>query len=190
MLLLRHSVTPGNLKRQYIGSTDQPLAPEGEALARKRRVEMPEIGGLWVSPMLRCRQTAALLFPGVEQRQVPQLRECAFGRFEEKTWEELKDDPLYRAWMGGDLTVTFPGGESMQGFLERSRRGMEAVVREAEAAGVDRGAVVAHGGTWLAVMSAFGRPERELYRWQPENCRGWRVEVRREPLELWVLEEL
>lgn len=50
--------------------------------------------------MLRCRQTAALLFPGVEQRQVPQLRECAFGRFEEKTWEELKDDPLYRAWMG------------------------------------------------------------------------------------------
>ena len=40
------------------------------------------------------------------------------------------------------------------------------------------------------MMSAFGRPERELYRWQPENCRGWRVEVRREPLELWVLEEL
>ena len=117
LLLLRHSVTPGNLKRQYIGSTDQPLAPEGEALARKRRGEMPEIGGLWVSPMLRCRQTAALLFPGVEQRQVPQLRECAFGRFEEKTWEELKDDPLYRAWMGGDLTITFPGGESMQGFL-------------------------------------------------------------------------
>ena len=27
----------------------------------------------------------------------------------------------------------------MQGFLGRSRRGMEAVVREAEAAGVDRG---------------------------------------------------
>lgn len=68
LLLLRHSITPGNLKRQYIGSTDQPLAPEGEALARKRRGEMPEIGGLWVSPMLRCRQTAALLFPGVEQR--------------------------------------------------------------------------------------------------------------------------
>ena len=70
LLLLRHSITPGNLKRQYIGSTDQPLAPEGEELARKRRGEMPEIGGLWVSPMLRCRQTAALLFPGVEQRQV------------------------------------------------------------------------------------------------------------------------
>ena len=92
--------------------------------------------------------------------------------------------------MGGDLTITFPGGENMQGFLERSRRGIEAVVWEAEAAGVDRGAVVAHGGTWLAVMSAFGRPEWELYRWQPENCRGWRVEVRREPLELRVLEAL
>ena len=71
LLLLRHSITPGNLKRQYIGVTDQPLAPEGEELARKRREEMPEIGGLWVSPMLRCRQTAELLFPGVEQRQGP-----------------------------------------------------------------------------------------------------------------------
>lgn len=64
LLLLRHSITPGNLKRQYIGLHRPALAPEGEALARKRRGEMPEIGGLWVSPMLRCRQTAALLFPG------------------------------------------------------------------------------------------------------------------------------
>ena len=189
-VLIRHSLTPGNLEKQYVGSTDQPLAPEGEALARERRERMPEVDGLWVSPLKRCRQTAELLFPGMEQRIIQDLQECDFGDYECKTWEELKDDPLYRAWMGGDLTITFPGGENMQGFLERSRRGIEAVVWEAEAAGVDRGAVVAHGGTWLAVMSAFGRPEWELYRWQPENCRGWRVEVRREPLELRVLEAL
>lgn len=151
---------------------------------------MPEIGGLWVSPMLRCRQTAALLFPGVEQRQVPQLRECAFGRFEEKTWEELKDDPLYRAWMGGDLTITFPGGESMQGFLGRSRRGWRPWSGRRRPPEWTGGPWWPTGAPGWAVMSAFGRPERELYRWQPENCRGWRVEVRREPLELWVLEEL
>mgnify|MGYP000641744604 CR=1 FL=1 len=41
LLLIRHSLTPGNLKKQYVGSTDQPLAPEGEALARERRGAMP-----------------------------------------------------------------------------------------------------------------------------------------------------
>ena len=65
LLLIRHSITPGNLKKQYIGSTDQPLAPEGEALARERAASMPPAEALWISPMLRCRQTAAILFPNL-----------------------------------------------------------------------------------------------------------------------------
>ena len=64
-VLIRHSLTPGNLEKQYVGSTDQPLAPEGEALARERRERMPEVDGIWVSPLKRCRQTAELLFPGM-----------------------------------------------------------------------------------------------------------------------------
>ena len=96
LLLIRHSLTPGNLKKQYVGSTDQPLAPEGEALARERRGAMPSIDGLWVSPLMRCRQTAELLFPNMEQHIVPDLQECDFGDYEGKTWEELKDEPTYR----------------------------------------------------------------------------------------------
>ena len=52
-VLIRHSLTPGNLEKQYVGSTDQPLAPEGEALARERRERMPEVDGIWVSPLKR-----------------------------------------------------------------------------------------------------------------------------------------
>lgn len=113
-VLIRHSLTPGNLEKQYVGSTDQPLAPEGEALARERRERMPEVDGIWVSPLKRCRQTAELLFPGMEQRIVPDLQECDFGDYECKTWEELKDEEIYRAWIGGDMTITFPHGESME----------------------------------------------------------------------------
>ena len=75
LLMIRHSSTRGNLLRQYVGSQDHPLAPEGVALAERRRGEMPPIDGLWVSPMLRCRQTAEILFPGVEQRLVDALKE-------------------------------------------------------------------------------------------------------------------
>ena len=50
LLLLRHSITPGNLKKQYVGITDQPLAPEGEALAREKQKDMPPVEALWISP--------------------------------------------------------------------------------------------------------------------------------------------
>ena len=46
LLMIRHSSTRGNLLRQYVGSQDHPLAPEGVALAERRRGEMPPIDGL------------------------------------------------------------------------------------------------------------------------------------------------
>ena len=189
-VLIRHSLTPGNLEKQYVGSTDQPLAPEGEALARERRERMPEVDGLWVSPLMRCRQTAELLFPGMEQHIVPDLQECDFGDYECKTWEELKDEEIYRAWIGGDMTITFPHGESMGHFIARCRRGIQTVAQEAKAMGLQRPAIVAHGGTWLVVMGTFGRPERKLYDWQVKNCGGFRVSVQENPFTLKLLEEL
>lgn len=189
LLLIRHSMTPGNLKRQYVGATDQPLAPQGIALAEEMRGIFPQPQKLWVSPMARCRQTAELLFPGMAQQQVPDLRECDFGEFEGRTWEELKDIPLYRQWIGGDMTVTFPKGESMPAFLKRCKQGIRSVVREGLDQGVDLGAVVAHGGTWIAVLATFGLPQRELHQWQVKNCGGFRVRVQEEPFALEVLEE-
>ena len=35
ILLLRHAPAPGNLEGRYLGSTDEDLSPEGEALARR-----------------------------------------------------------------------------------------------------------------------------------------------------------
>ena len=190
LLLIRHGTTPGNLKGQYVGSQDQPLASEGEELARSRRGEMPQVGGLWVSPMLRCRQTAGLLFPGMEQRVVDDLRECDFGEFEGKTWAELKDDPTYQAWIAGDPTVAFPGGEVLGEHLERCRRGVARVVEQARAMGLERAAVVAHGGTLMSAMSGFAIPHKSFYQWLPKNCGGYLVSVKENPLSFVVLQEI
>ena len=190
LLLLRHSITPGNLKKQYIGVTDQPLAPEGEALAREKQPDMPRVEALWIAPMLRCRQTAQILFPGLCPREIPDLRECDFGDFEGRTWAEIKDHPAFQAWMGGDQTAALPNGESVGAFYARCRHGFRQVLQQARQLGIQRGAVVAHGGTWMAVLEAYGRPKRAFYQWQPANCSGFRMEVREEPLELRLLEEL
>ena len=152
LLLLRHSITPGNLKKQYVGITDQPLAPEGEALAREKRKDMPPVEALWISPMLRCRQTARILFPELEPVEIPDLRECNFGDFEGRTWAEIKDHPAYQAWMGGEQGAALPNGESVAEFYARCRRGFQQVIQQAASLGIQRGAVVAHGGTWMAVL--------------------------------------
>lgn len=190
LLLLRHSITPGNLKKQYVGITDQPLAPEGEALAREKQKDMPPAEALWISPMLRCRQTARILFPELEPVEIPDLRECNFGDFEGRTWAEIKDHPAYQAWMGGEQGAALPNGESVAEFYARCRRGFQQVIQQAASLGIQRGAVVAHGGTWMAVLEAYGCPKRPFYQWQPKNCSGFRMEVRENPLELHLLEEL
>ena len=80
--------------------------------------------------------------------------------------------------------------ESVAEFYARCRRGFQEVIQQAASLGIQRGAVVAHGGTWMAVLEAYGRPQRPFYQWQPQNCRGFRVEVGEDPLELRLLEEL
>ena len=89
ILFIRHGQTQGNLERRYIGSTDQPLCPEGrEALAGR---QLPPANQIYASPLLRCRETASLLFPSQPFEVVEDFRECDFGAFENHTYEELKD---------------------------------------------------------------------------------------------------
>ena len=56
IIFIRHGPTPGNLARRYIGSTDEPLAP-----GALPGCPAPAAERVYVSPLLRCRQTAALL---------------------------------------------------------------------------------------------------------------------------------
>ena len=87
VFLLRHGQTRGNLERRYTGSTDEPLCPQGKA--ELEGVRPPEAEYVYVSPMIRCRETAAILYPGMEHIAVPGFRETGFGIFEGHTYEEL-----------------------------------------------------------------------------------------------------
>lgn len=190
LILIRHGQTPGNLKRQYIGCTDQPLAPEGEELARRRQAEMPPIEKLWVSPMKRCRQTAALLWPELDQEAVDDLRECDFGIFEQKSYEQLKSIPAYRAWIGNEPGCGCPGGEGRAEFAARCVRGMEEVLRRSFEAGYERCGVVAHGGTIMEALSHYMPGNTEIYQWMPKNCGGFRVRVTESPRAFELMEVL
>ncbi len=187
LILVRHSITQGNREKRFIGVTDMPLAPEGEELARASAPLMPPVEGLYVSPMVRCRQTARLLWPDLEQTVVDGLRETDFGPFEGKNHAELKDDPLYQKWLAGEVAV----GEPPEDCARRAVAALGWLVADAKGRGLETIGVVSHGGLLMGMMTMVGQPPRkEFYDWYPQNCSGWRAELAEAPLGLRVLAEV
>ena len=106
--LIRHGATDANYMGQYIGCrTDLPLSPEGlnELRLLKDDIEYPQIERLYSSPMLRCRQTGAVLYPELDIITVDDLREYDFGSFEGKTAAELEGNPDFIPWTSGRLSA-------------------------------------------------------------------------------------
>ncbi len=185
LILIRHSETAGNRERRFIGVTDEPITPEGAALARRRAADLPRVEHVYRSGLIRCRETADLLFPGVAQTTVAQLRETDFGPFEGKCHRELEADPLYLSWLSG---VSDAGTEPFEAAGQRALEGLAVLCEDARRRGFSRVAVVSHGGTLMAILAAFGTPPRAYYDWKIPNCGGFRAAVREEPFALEILD--
>ena len=190
LILIRHGTTQGNKERRFIGVLDVPLATEGEELARRVAPTLPAVDHVYRSPLVRCAQTADLLWPEADQTVIPQLRETDFGPFEGKNHQELKDDPLYQQWISTADFARIPVGESAQDAVERASRGLMLLFSDAKEHGYERVGVVSHGGTLMGLLWRFGRPEREYYGWMCPNCGGYRVLVHEDPLTLEILEPI
>ncbi len=189
--LLRHSKTAGNLLGRYIGTTDEPLCPEGVKLLSGR--SYPEAEAVYVSPMKRCRETAGLIYPKVPQITVESLKECDFGEFENKNYQELSDNPAYQAWVDSGGVLPFPKGESREAFTERCQKGFLTVVEDAFRKREERIAIVVHGGTIMSILSGFAEPKGSFYDWQVKNGRGFLVEIPENfflEKKIFVLEEI
>ncbi|MEG0471941.1 MAG: histidine phosphatase family protein [Solibacillus sp.] len=151
--LIRHEKTQANVERKYIGWTDEPILQEVSA---QLPIEPTIIYG---SDLLRCQQTAASYFPNAEYIGIKQLRESYFGDFEMHTYEQLKNEPIYRAWIDDPFEVTPPNGES---FLAFEQRVLQAFQQQIQQTGTYT--FVVHGGVIRILLSHFGQPKQSFQR--------------------------
>ena len=180
--LIRHGLTRLGEEKRYQGALDEGLSDQGRVELKRADFLPPRV---YVSPMLRARETAAILFPEAELIVVPDLREMDFGAFEGHGWWEMERDAAYRTWVDGGCLGRCPGGEDRKGFSLRACKAMEALLQT----GKDL-VIVAHGGTQMAALERWGRPEREYYRWQtPCGC-GFLLSYDRQLDEMRVEREL
>lgn len=175
LILIRHFPTTGNLERRYIGRTDEPLAKR--PMTEKA---YPPAEVIIASPLKRCIETASLIYPGREPVICEAFRECNFGVFEGKNYEELKHHPQYQEWLDSKGSIAFPGGEQPDQFKARCIRGFTDMAVMLFHQKTDAAAMIVHGGTIMAILERFDPAGREFYRWQVGNGEGYVVRLNRE----------
>lgn len=151
LVVVRHGVTRWNLERRYQGQRDIPLSLEDArpGLERLRRALAAEaFDAVYCSDLLRCRQTLDFVRPDTmaAARFDPRLRELDFGAYEGRTWEVLKDDPDYRAWVDSAGELAPPNGESAEQLWGRLSDWLDAVLVGVRSQGHRRVLAVSHGG--------------------------------------------
>ncbi len=174
--LLRHGRTAYNDEARYQGWRDVPLSAGGEAQLARAGIS-PET--VWVSPLIRARRTAEILFPSARQIILEDLKEMNFGAFEGRTWQEMADDADYRNWVDGGCEGRCPGGESKKEFCDRVCGAFADALERAEDAGEREAVIVAHGGVQMAVLERFALPRRGYYDWHAPCGGGYLLETDR-----------
>lgn len=176
--MIRHGLTEGNIKGQFVGITDLPVTKDGAAELAKMREDgyYHPVNICFSSPLLRCRQTSSIIYPDAGQIIVEDLRECSFGDYEGKTGEELAGDPHFDDWMTGKISAP-PGGEDMHDFALRICSGFSQIVKHLMQTGEREAAAVVHGGVIMGILSACALPKRAFYDWMCGNGRGYVLRI-------------
>ncbi|ARK30254.1 histidine phosphatase family protein [Halalkalibacter krulwichiae] len=167
--LIRHGLTKFNEEKRYLGWKNQPLSKKGNEellqLTHKYRNHTGDI--LLTSDLVRCIETAKLLFPNQPIVTSSKLREYDFGEWEGKTYEQLKETKLYRDWLDDPLSNFPPKGEAYHSFQRRTEEAFYDMVELAHKRKSKHVVVVCHGGVirqWLSSYSPVNK-SKSFFEW-------------------------
>ncbi|WP_110933695.1 histidine phosphatase family protein [Paenibacillus bouchesdurhonensis] len=170
--LARHGRTSWNKERRYQGHSDMALLDDEASglCALEQKLAGIFFTSIYCSDLLRCRQTLERVRPDLAGQAIYEmrLREMNFGQWEGQTYEELKSNPHYRAWIDDPQSVTPPEGEAWEAF---ERRVAEMVQEWANLANyLGRGdagkkpriLAITHGGV-ISLIASMLRPEKGFW---------------------------
>ena len=176
---IRHGAVEDTLKGKYIGRTDVHLSEKGRNALKEinEHSGYPYAEKIYSSPLSRCTETCSVIYPEREIKTIGALSECDFGDWEGKTASELAGDQNFALWLQNSDKTPPPNGESGKEFASRVCRGFERLVEDISASGAKTAAVVTHGGVIMTILSVYGIPQAESYRWRMDNGYGFAARI-------------
>ena len=123
--LIRHGETAWNEEGRCQGVTDIPLTDKGrrQAQAVAKALERQPIGRILTSPLLRARDTAALIAQphALSPECYDELKEWDQGSLEGLTGPELMQDypGFFERWLADPAGTAPPGGEPLRAVQQR-----------------------------------------------------------------------
>lgn len=176
--LFRHGVTEENKRKAYLGWNDSPLCPESNAPISINKIYQRYFS----SDLHRCVCTAKMLFPNISPDLLKELREMNFGEWEGKTYDDLKENNLYRQWLADPISHCPPGGESFHAFSKRVNSGWNKMTEEVVDSTTKSCAVITHGGVIRYLLSVFAPEKKDFWAWQSHHDQGFELIFDRESL--------
>lgn len=188
---IRHGLTLGNLDKRYIGyRSDESLCDKGIQQAKnlgRYFLYKDDIDYVFCSPMKRCIQTARYIFPERPLKIYEGLAECDFGKFEGKNYDELKNNKYYQKWIDSGGEIRFPDGESQEIFKKRVCKAFVRLINENE---FESAAIVAHGGTYMSILSEYEKDyNRSFFEWNIGNAEVLKVHITENPLRVHLVQQ-
>jgi broad specificity phosphatase PhoE len=177
ILLARHGESVDNAPPARIqGRRDPPLSELGREQARALADSIAGEGlaALWCSHKRRALETAEAVAArtGLEPRVDERLAEVDMGDWTGRLRADVERTPEWAAWLGGELDLRFPGGESVAELAER----VLAALRDVASAPLPA-LVVCHGGPIRVALGAAGGEGSGHVR----NAEVFRLDPRRLP---------
>jgi alpha-ribazole phosphatase len=177
--LIRHGLTDENLQGRYIGHTDVLLSDDGKKQLAKIKEDMifPPVQAVFTSPLKRCKETAAILYPENKPIEIEGFIEYNFGFFENKTAEQLEKYEEFSRWLAGEKGVAPPYGESNEAFTKRVCETFEKVAEGLMKTGTTSAAIVTHGGVIMTLLDACALPRKQKFEWISDSGHGYTVKI-------------
>ena len=173
LLLIRHGVIQANKDGRWHGSTDSPLTWHGGRQAKRTAAHVLKrpapVETLYVSPLQRCRSTAAPIASafGITPIIHDDLREWDIGEWEDLPFSVLAEQHDFMGKIRKDPGFKPPRGESLDEVATRMVTALQQI-NESHTGSV---AVVSHGAAMAVALATL--LDQDYHRWSHylcENC--------------------
>ncbi len=175
LYFIRTGLTEANEKGVYCGSTDIPLSKGGSSEIAKilENFEYPFVEKIYRSPLLRAQQTAEILYPGVDSEINLNLSETSFGKYEGKSFEQLKNDDEFQNFIMPNASKVPNGVEAPREFYFRSILAAQEIVTDMMKQNIHSAAIVTHASVISNILTGIAYPKKQQYDWTPPPGHGY-----------------